>query len=83
MSTETHTNIKKPNKLKEAKTIGIETDHFVRINTNLLLKRTHDKIQDKDFSQILIQNPLNLRIKNLILSLYALQTTHDKNNSKL
>lgn len=60
-------------KLKRVKTIGIDTEHFVKINTDLLLRRTMEKVLEKDFSELKIPTPFNSRIKNLIMSINYLQ----------
>lgn len=73
---------KNTEKLKQVKTIGIDTESFMKINTDLLLKRTKDKIVEKNFKDFKLNLPFNSRIRNLILSLMTLQGNYEKIKSK-
>lgn len=58
--------------IKNLKKIDIDTGDFLKINTNLLLKRTYEKIKEKDLNKLQIPMPFNFRIRNLIVSLRSL-----------
>lgn len=58
--------------MKNLKSIDIDTGDFLKINTNLLLKRTYEKIREKNLKGLKIPMPFNFRIRNLIISLKSL-----------
>ena len=71
------------NEIKEPESTKLLEGGFKGLNTNLLLKRTAEKIEESDIKSLIIPYPSNERIYNLVSSLRELIFSTKSTNSTI